>query len=272
MMVEFQEKNLQETEHKSSKGNQLKWECNGIWYKADYVGYEGLAEYVVSHLLEKSTLNKSDFLLYDLETIKYKRAVYNGASSRNFIEDDWQIITLERLFKAKYNESFYVALWHIHDENERFKFICSQVEILTGLKEFDRYLNILFTVDALFLNEDRHLHNIAVMMNGKKEFIYCPIFDNGACLLSDINVDYPLSADTLELMKECKAKTISDDFDIQLDVAEKLAGRNISFSFTGRDVERVVEGAKQYPPEIRERVKTILYQQMRKYAYLFVSK
>lgn len=31
----------------SSKGNQLKWENKGVWYKADYTGYEGLSEYLI---------------------------------------------------------------------------------------------------------------------------------------------------------------------------------------------------------------------------------
>ena len=45
--------------HKSghtSKGDQLKWKIDDRWYKADYMGYEGLVEYVVSRLLEKSSL------------------------------------------------------------------------------------------------------------------------------------------------------------------------------------------------------------------------
>ena len=33
----------------SSKGNQLKWFDGDSWYKADYAGYEGLAEYVCSY-------------------------------------------------------------------------------------------------------------------------------------------------------------------------------------------------------------------------------
>lgn len=268
-MIELLERNLYETDYKSSKGNQLKWECDDVWYKADYTGYEGLAEYVVSHLLEKSSLKTGDYILYNPETIRYKHVIYNGVSSANFVGNDWQIITLERLFKTKYSTSFYEAVWHIHDVYERFKFICNQVESLTGLKEFDRYLCKLLTVDALFLNEDRHLHNIAVMMNNKNEFKYCPIFDNGACLLSDTSVDYPLSEDILELLGECEAKTISSDFDIQLDVSEQIAGQNIFFSFTKRDVDKVVDGAFMYPQEVRERVKTILFQQMRKYAYLF---
>lgn len=268
-MIELLEKDLYEIEHKSSKGNQLKWEKGNVWYKADYTGYEGLAEYMVSHLLQKSTLKEEEYLLYKPETIKYKRAIYSGVSSINFVDDGWQIITLERIFKTKYNQSFYEAVWHIHDVKERFNFICKQVEILTGLKEFDKYFNILLTVDALFLNEDRHLHNIAVMMNSKKEFRYCPIFDNGACLLSDTTIDYPLSADTIELLSECKAKTISDDFDEQLDVSEEVARQNISFFFTKCDVEQLLDSTDIYSSEIKERVKTIIFQQMRKYGYLF---
>ena len=45
-----------------------------------------------------------------------------------------------------------------------------QVERITGLKDFGIYLNKLLTIDALFVNEDRHMHNIAVLMNQKGDF------------------------------------------------------------------------------------------------------
>ena len=48
------------SDRRSSKGNQLKFEKNHIWYKADYLGYEGLAEYVISRLLHYSTLQESE--------------------------------------------------------------------------------------------------------------------------------------------------------------------------------------------------------------------
>lgn len=32
----------QETLNHTSKGNQLKWKCDGCWCKADHMGYEGL--------------------------------------------------------------------------------------------------------------------------------------------------------------------------------------------------------------------------------------
>ena len=45
-MIELFENDVKLFDRHSSKGNQLKWEKDGIWYKADYTGYEGLAEYV----------------------------------------------------------------------------------------------------------------------------------------------------------------------------------------------------------------------------------
>lgn len=52
-MVELLEQNLYETDLKSSKGNQLKWECAGVWYKADYTGYEGLVSHLPGRMWKK---------------------------------------------------------------------------------------------------------------------------------------------------------------------------------------------------------------------------
>ena len=53
-----------------------------------------------------------------------------------------------------------------------------QVERVTKLPDFGAYMNKLFTIDAVFLNEDRHTHNIAILMNQDGKFAYCPIFDS----------------------------------------------------------------------------------------------
>ena len=66
-MIELFEQNERKADRQSSKGNQLKWENNGIWYKADCTGYEGLAEYMISHLLKFSSIKKDKFVLYDYE-------------------------------------------------------------------------------------------------------------------------------------------------------------------------------------------------------------
>ena len=268
-MVELFEQNERMQDRQSSKGNQLKWESEGIWYKADYTGYEGLAEYIISHLLIKSTLKPEEFVRYDLEQIKYKRQVYQGVKSATFLSEDWQIITLERLFQKTYGDSLNRMLWQMEDTEQRLCFLEEQVERITGLKGFGIYLNKLLTIDAFFLNEDRHTHNIAVLMNGEGKFKYCPIFDNGGGLLSDTTLDYPLGENVFELIEEVRAKTVSTDFDEQLDASEHLYGCNLKFFFTKKDADQLLEQASGYSTEIQERVQTILHRQIDKYAYLF---
>ena len=267
-MVELFEQNIRRNDRQSSKGNQLKWEDNGVWYKADYTGYEGLAEYMISHLLKKSTLAEDEYVLYDLEEIKYKEQIYTGARSASFLKEGWQLITLERLFKNFFGESLYVSIYHIAEHEERFRFLVNQVERMTGLKNFGVYLNKLFTIDAFFLNEDRHTHNIAVLMNEKGEFAYCPIFDNGAGLLSDTLMDYPIQGDVYKFMRQSKAKTICDNYDEQLDISEELYGVNIKFNFTEKDVKELLQNITEYSEEEKRRVEAIICAQISKYRYL----
>lgn len=271
-MVQLFEKSIRKNEIQSSKGNQLKWENDGLWYKADYTGYEGLAEYVISHLLRKSTLSENEYVLYDLEEIRYNSVVYNGVKSRNFLHDDWQVITLERLFKSFFGESLNRIIYSIENYENRLKVIVTEVERRTGLKNFGVYMSKLLTIDAFFLNEDRHTHNIAVLMGGNGNFEYCPIFDNGAALLADTTMDYPLDEDVYKLMGQVKAKTICTNFDEQLDVAERMYGVNITFSFNEKDVCEILDKATIYSEDVRARVKDIIFSQMRKYGYLFRGK
>lgn len=268
-MVELFEQNIRTNDRQSSKGNQLKWENDDIWYKADYTGYEGLSEYMISHLLKQSTLVENEFVCYDLEKIKYKTTIYNGVKSNNFLSNDWQIITLERLFNNFFGESLYSALYRIPDHEERLRFLVQQVERMTGLPNFGIYMNKLLTIDALFLNEDRHTHNIAVLMNGDGEYAYCPIFDNGAGLLADTTMDYPLAEDVYSLIDHVQSKTICNDFDEQLDISESLYKMNLKFYFTKEDVIKLLANATSYPEEIRNRMEKIIFAQMRKYEYLF---
>lgn len=270
-MIELFEQSYRRFDRQSSKGNQLKWENEGIWYKADYSGYEGLSEYISSNLLKHSTLNEEEYVLYELEQIKYKTTTYNGVRCNDFLVKDWQIITLERLYMNFVGESLYKQVWRISGSEDRLAFLVNQVERITGLKEFGRYMNILFTIDAFFLNEDRHLHNIAVLMNSKGEYDYCPIFDQGAALLSDTKMDYPLGEDVYSLIDSVKAKTICEDFDEQLDVSEKLYGENIKFCFDKGEVDRLLDSTMIYSDEINERVRLIIYDRMRKYGYLLAT-
>lgn len=269
-MVTLFEQDIKQNDRQSSKGNQLKWNTGHVWYKADYTGYEGLTEYVISHLLRKSSLSQEEYVLYDLEKIAYKSKRYNGVKSEDFLRKGWQIITLERLFQVNYGYSLLQSIYRIRETEERLKFLVESVERITGLNNFGQYMNKLFTIDAFFLNEDRHMHNIAVLMNQDGEFSYCPIFDNGAGLLADTTMDYPLDENIEEMISEVAAKSICSSFEEQLDVSERIYGSNIEFQFGKNDIDALLKQAEEYYSiEEIQRVKEILYIQMRKYGYLF---
>lgn len=270
-MIELFEQEVHTNDRQSSKGNQLKWKNAGNWYKADYAGYEGLTEYVVSHLLKRSTLRSEEYVLYEPEQIKYKETIYTGVRSADFVQKDWQIITLERLFKSFSGESLTQVIYRIREPKERLRFIVNQMERITGLKDFGIYMNKLLTIDALFLNEDRHMHNIAVLMNGEGAFRYCPIFDQGAGLLSDTSMDYPLNGDVVSYIRTVHAKSFCKDFDEQLDASEELYGRRLQFCFSRDEVRALLDKAVVYPENMRKRVEEVIFLQMKKYEYLFLN-
>ncbi len=257
------------TEHRaSSKGNQLKFRRGDFWYKADFTGYEGLTEYTVSKLLAYSDLTAEEYVDYDLEEIEYNGNIYPACKSRDF-SDGWQMYTLERLFEQNFGIGLNKLIYTTPDRRDRLRLLVDQVERLTGLDDFGGYMSKILTIDALFLNEDRHTHNLAILRNDRKEYRLVPFFDQGAGLLADTTVDYPLGRDIIEMIPRVKAKTFCDSFDEQLDIAEELYGERIRFRFGFPEVDRIVNAATGYSEEIRKRVIDIVMQMRHKYQYLF---
>ena len=56
----------------SSKGDQTKWRIKGKWIKQNTRGYENIAEYVASLILKASTLNPSEYVLYEPCNIQFE--------------------------------------------------------------------------------------------------------------------------------------------------------------------------------------------------------
>ena len=99
---------------------------------------------------------------------------------------------------------------------------------MTGLDMFPQYLTLLFEVDALFLNDDRHLNNIAVLDRDGR-YDYCPIFDNGAGLLSDVRTA-PMDIDPAVLIRSAKARPFNTTFNRQVIHARNLFGSQLQIS------------------------------------------
>ena len=207
-------------------------------------------------------------MIYEPEEMFYNSVRYNGCKSDDF-SGGWQVITLERLFTNVYGTGLYKGIFSIKDHEGRMKYLVRQVERVTGIRDFGIYMPKLLTLDAVFLNEDRHTHNISILTDGNNNYRLCPIYDNGAALLSDTVMDYPLTGDVYELISKVKAKTICEFFDEQLEIAEKLYGSRVTFSFTEKDAKQLLDSAAIYDKTIRNRVYDILLEQMRKYAAYF---
>lgn len=254
----------------SSKGNQNKWVADGKWYKLDGLGYEALSEVIVSHLMQKSTI--SSYVTYEHEYIELDGKQYHACVSENFMQpDDDKVISVERLFQAKIGQSAAKAILKYSDLTDQMKYVNDVVQSATGLTNFGCYLREVITLDALFLNEDRHFHNLAVIRKKDGSYRKCPIFDNGAALLSDVIGDYPYSLPLEQCIEKICAKPFVQDFDEQLDACENtFPSQTVSFFFSKKDIEQELlnmEGV--YDNEALLRVRDLLYRQMRKYAYLF---
>ena len=224
----------------SSKGNQEKWfdkETNK-WYKLDQFGYEALAETLISRLLEKSNISSDtpfSFAKYQMERLNVHGRDRTGCSSESFLKSGQSIITLSHLFSRQLGISLKDKLTKLTSDKKRIEYLATATAEFTGLKKFPEYLTILFEVDALFLNDDRHLNNIAVLeKNGS--FDYCPIFDNGAGLLSNTQFS-PMDIEPKRLIKSVIARPFNTTFNRQMNTARALFGKQLKIpQFTGKEI------------------------------------
>ena len=252
----------------TSKGDQPKWFRAGRWYKADHMGYEALAEVVISRLLAKS--NVSSFVDYAPVFIAFDGKEKPGCMSKTFLQPNEMLVPFERLHRAYKGLGMAQAISRMDSVADKLAYVSDFVESTTVLTQVTNYLSMLVELDAFFLNEDRHTNNLAVIRNEiTHEYRLCPVFDNGLALLSDLN-DYPLGADIFDCIGRVRAKPFSTSFDEQFEAVADLPVAHLHFSFTKHDVsETLSEMSVLYPPEIINRVEDILLEQMRKYSVFF---
>lgn len=199
----------------SSKGDQSKWRISNKWVKQNARGYEGQAEVLVSLVLECSTLDHSNYVVYQPCTIQLTNdEQFDGCYSPDF-RGTKQEVTLERLFEANFSSTDPITNNNTLSTTEKFEQLMGQVEQFTGL-DVRQQIAQLFAFDALILNEDRHTNNILFLYDPKeKTWELAPIFDNGLSLLSDEN-DYPPSKPLTILKRKVKAKPLNSSFARQL--------------------------------------------------------
>lgn len=252
----------------SSKGDQLKTKVNEIWYKADRLGYESLSEILISNLLKKTSI--PSFVNYSFEQIRYQNRMHNACKSQDFLSEKERLITCEHIFFLYTGESLAQSMAR-HSIKDKISMMVSSIEEITGMSRFGEYITSLLEIDALFLNEDRHTNNIAIIRNEETGlYLTSPVFDNGAALFSDTFMDYPIDMPVEECIRKIEAKPFDTDFDKQLEAAESLYGVNLSCRFSIKDVLEILDQFKNiYDERIIRRIEETMRWQMRKYQYMF---
>ncbi len=237
----------------SSKGNQEKWydEKTDKWYKVDRMGYEALTETVVSRLLQYSNIEKETpftFVSYEIEKVRVHSREKNACVSTNFLKKGQSIITISHLLKQSVSKDYMKKLKSLKSDRQRIIYLAETVKEITGLAEFPEYLTLLFEIDSLIVNDDRHLNNIAVIEDNE-QFFYCPVFDNGAGLLSDV-IDFPMDIEPSGLLKTVKARPFNTTFNRQRIMVESLYGKQLNIKkFTPKEIFDVTEDLLEYYPE-----------------------
>jgi len=220
----------------SSKGNQEKWFDYNRWYKLDQFGYEALTETFTSMILEHSNIEKDtpfQFARYRMERLHVHGRERTGCSSENFLKTGQAIVTLSHLFRQHLGRPLKEELERQSSDKKRIAYLAEETAAITGLREFPEYLTLLFEIDSLVLNDDRHLNNIAVIeQNGRYD--YCPIFDQGAGLLSNVQFS-PLEIAPPALIRELRARPFNTTFNRQLRTVQQLYGKQLRLPRSTRD-------------------------------------
>lgn len=257
----------------SSKGNQEKWydQVSDRWYKLDQFGYEALAETVISTVLEQSNIQTDTlftFVRYHMERLRVHGRERTGCSSKNFLQPGQALITINRLLSSYLGKPLREKLVRLPSDKKRIAYLAEATAELTGLELFPQYLTLLFEVDALFCNDDRHLNNIAVIeQNGK--FDYCPIFDNGAGLLSNTQLS-PMDILPPALISALQARPFNTTFTRQMNTARSLYGMQLVMpKLTTSDIREVLGPVLNYYPQrdrgiMTDRVETCILIRQRK--------
>lgn len=161
----------------TSKGVLLKWNDKDNYYKSGSLHYgifnkvQPIVECICSQIREKLGFKGVDYKLTSIENKgceDFEAQTILCCVSKNFLKEDETLVTFGRHYKS-------------HREKITYELLIKEFE------EFEEEINQTLILDFIVNNIDRHFNNFGYIVNGNKK--YCPIFDNGLSLYSDLNIE-----------------------------------------------------------------------------------
>ncbi len=167
-----------------SGGNQRKYSRGSYYYKVNKSGNEGLVEYLVYRLLCNSTLPSNCYASYEYCKINGRL----GCRSKSFLSDGEALVSIGTLYKRLGGGEYSDYLAYLGSAGERINSLVNTVRIVGVSRDaFLQYLSVLFQLDMLISNNDRHVYNMSLILSDKGVRL-APIFDNGSSLCTDGNM------------------------------------------------------------------------------------
>ena len=161
-----------------SKGNQTKWFKEGYWYKADFLGFEGLAESICSCLLYASDIRQ--FVKY------YPVNIYEEETGECLLgckSSDFGTIISGDVIMLHLPDRYNVWLNPTGSLPSDFTLFCQGVKQIFDVDIADD-MKAMLQFDLITGNEDRVLRNFGLIKKGAS-YEFAPLFDHGLSLLSD---------------------------------------------------------------------------------------
>jgi hypothetical protein len=160
-----------------SKGNQTKYWVGNYLVKLDSPGwYESIAEVLVSEL--------QSWIKNPLPYVDYEYLVYRDTPAcrcKNFLKEGESVISLKKaLDLTRLNIDYSLS------GAELKSVITGVINMEYGLN-IEKYLSYMVYLDALVLNEDRHLRNISFIKDVDDSLKLSPLYDFGLSLMSDVD-------------------------------------------------------------------------------------
>lgn len=207
-----------------SKGNQSKYRTAEWFIKEDYLGYEGLSEVVASRLARELNI---PCVRYEPCIITSEYAKRTGCCSKVHPNLEKEI-TLGKVLEQTSELTFEEIIADYKTTSAKIEAVGRIVSKVIPEDVYFKTLNRLFSLDAIILNEDRHIFNIG-FYQGEFGIYELPVYDNGAAFASDLTMDYPIGMPWQACIKEIKAKPFTLSFHEQRMALNKKFGNPIEY-------------------------------------------
>lgn len=218
----------------TTKGVLLKWNTKDYYYKSGSLHYgifnktQPIVECICSKIRQKLGLKGADYILEIIKSKScedFEKQDILCCVSKNFLKEDENLVTFGKHYKA-YRERI------------------TYEKIIEDFKEFEEEINQMLIFDFIVNNIDRHFNNFGYIINGSKR--YCPIFDNGLSLYSDLNIEdiRVINKNKYSQKRYDKSKPFEKKHTLQIKLIKKLP--TIDLSNKNEDFINIIKEYENY--------------------------